>query len=158
MALFSFFLILIKIFGDVKNMNKCYGVTIEGKVQDIGFRGFIENIARSNYLAGIIFNDKDESVKMIVRGENSVIDDFFDEINIKGVKRGIVLNIIEKKDLGLDIPLPPVFSNVNTDDDVDIGKKLDKGNDLLFLLVKGQNDINNVLVSMKDILQKIAEK
>lgn len=31
-------------------MQKCFGVTIKDKVQDIGFRRCIENIARSNYL------------------------------------------------------------------------------------------------------------
>jgi len=153
-------------------MNKCYGVTIKDKVQDIGFRGFIENVARSNYLEGIVFNDKDDSVKMIIRGENSIIDDFFDEIKIKGDKRGIVLNITDKKELILDIPLPPVFTKVNADDDIDIGRKLDKGNDLLFSLVEGQNalvegqndiknmlkSMDNTLKSMDNTLKKIAEK
>jgi acylphosphatase len=146
-------------------MNKCYGVTVEGKVQDIGFRGLVENIARSNYLAGIVFNDKDESVKMIVRGEVSVINDFFNEIQTKGTRRGIILNITNKKELALDIPLPLVFTKVNADDEIDIGKKLDKGNDLLFLLVEGQNtlvegqnDIKSILSSMDKTLKLIAKK
>lgn len=160
-------------------MHKCYAVTIEDKVHDIGFRGFIENIARSNYLEGIVFNDKDGSVKAIIRGDSSVINDFFDEIKIKGNRRGIVLNITDKKELILDIPLPPVFTKVNTDDDIDIGRKLDKGNELLRMLVegqntliegqntfikgqntfiKGQNGIKDVLISMNNTLQKIAEK
>ena len=66
-------------------MQKCFGVTIKDKVQDIGFRDFIENIARSNYLEGIVFNDKD--FKLIIRGDGSAINDFFDEIKVKGDKR-----------------------------------------------------------------------
>ena|SRR3990167_4632131 len=123
-------------------MQKCFGVTIKDKVQDVGFRGFIENVARSNYLEGIVFNDKDGSVKLIIRGDNSVVDDFFDEIQTKGNKRGIILEIKEKKELELDIPLPPVFSKVSTDDEEDIGRKLDKRNELLSKLVEGQNKMD----------------
>lgn len=132
-------------------MQKCFGVTIKDKVQDIKFRGFIENIARSNYLEGIVFNDKDGSVKLVLRGDNSVVDDFFDEIKIKGNKRGIILEIKEKKELELDIPLPPIFSKVSTDDEEDIGRKLDIGNELLGKLVEGQN-------SILDILKRIENK
>ena len=104
-----------------------------------------------NYLEGIVFNDKDGSVKLIIRGDNSVVDDFFDDIKVKGNKRGIILEIKEKKELELDIPLPPIFSKVSTDDEEDIGRKLDKGNDLLGKLVEGQN-------SILDILKKIENK
>ena len=139
-------------------MQKCFGITIKDKVQDIGFRGFIENIARSNYLEGIVFNDKDGSVKLVIRGDNSVVDDFFDEIKIKGNKRGIILEIKEKTELELDIPLPPIFSKVSTDDEEDIGRKLDKGNDLLGKLVEGQNKLVDGQNSILDILKKIENK
>ncbi len=39
--------------------------------------------------------------------------------------------IKEKKELELDIPLPPVFTKISSDDDIDIGKKLDIGNNIL---------------------------
>lgn len=79
-------------------------------------------------------------MKLIIRGDNYVVDDFFDEIQTKGSKRGIILEIKEKKELGSDIPLPPIFSKVSTDDEEDIGRKLDKDNDLLSKLVEGQNN------------------
>lgn len=146
-------------------MQKCFGVTIKDKVQDVGFRGFIENVARSNYLEGIVFNDKDGSVKLIIRGDNSVVDDFFDDIKAKGNKRGIILEIKEKKELELDIPLPPIFSKVSTDDEQDIGRKLDIGNNRLdginekLASVNGKlTDITEILRSMNNTLQKIADK
>lgn len=146
-------------------MQKCFGVTIKDKVQDIGFRGFIENVARSNYLEGIVFNDNDGSVKLIIRGDNSVVDDFFDDIKTKGNKRGIILEIKEKKELELDIPLPPIFSKVSTDDEQDIGRKLDIGNNRLddingkLASVDGKlTDITEILRSMNNTLQKIADK
>jgi len=36
-----------------------------GNVQDIGFRGLIEDIARLYNLQGFTFNDIDSSVKMV---------------------------------------------------------------------------------------------
>lgn len=67
-------------------------------------------------------------------------------------------HVIDNKELSLDIPLPLVFTKVNADDEVDIGKKLDKGNDLLFLLVEGQNDIKNILSSVDKTLKTMAKK
>ena len=109
-------------------MQKCYGVTIAGKVQDIGFRDLIENIARSHYLNGIVFNEKKgSSVKIVCRGDYSIVN-FLDEIKTKGSKIGIVFDILDKKELSLEIPLPETFTKVNADDVEDIGRKLDKGN------------------------------
>ena len=86
------------------------------------------------------------------------MDDFFDKIKIKGNKRGIILEIKEKKELELDIPLPPIFSKVSTDDEEDIGRKLDRGNDLLCKLVYGQNKLVDGQNSILDILKKIENK
>lgn len=45
-------------------MQKCYGVIIEGHVQDIGFRGRIENFGRGFDLRGQVQNEKNGSVKI----------------------------------------------------------------------------------------------
>ena len=132
-------------------MQKCYGVTITGKVQDIGFRDLIENIGRSHYLNGIVFNETiGSSVKIVCRGDYSVINDFFDEIKTKGSKVGIVFDITDKKELPLEIPLPEKFTKVSADDVEDNGRKLDKGNSEL----KG---INTKLLSVDNRLIGIGE-
>jgi len=74
-------------------MQKCYNITVTGKVQDIR--------------------------------------KFFQEIRTEGEQRGAVIKDIQKREIPFDIDLPDVFSKVTTDDDVDIGRKLDKGNELL---------------------------
>lgn len=40
-------------------MQKCYNVSIVGKVQDIGFRNLIEEVGRLLNLAGYVFNAPD---------------------------------------------------------------------------------------------------
>jgi len=59
-----------------KLMEKCWNIKISGKVQDMGFRSLIEDIARLYDLRGFTFNDTDNSVKMVCCGENGLIDDF----------------------------------------------------------------------------------
>ncbi len=109
-----------------KTKEKCYGVTIEGNVQDIGFRDFVENIGRSHFLRGMVFKDIDNTVKIVCCQDSSIIEEFFNEIQTKGTKAGIKFKITDKKELPLEIPLPEKFTKVSTDDVEDIGRKLDK--------------------------------
>lgn len=112
-------------------MLKCYNVSVIGKVQDIGFRAIVEYVGRLFNLSGLVFNAKDGSVKIICRGEDGVISEFFDEIRTRGEKRGAVIEDIKSREIPFAIDLPDKFTRVLTDEDIDIGRKLDKGNDLL---------------------------
>ena len=110
---------------------KCYNITVTGKVQDIGFRGIAEYAGRLLDLSGIVYNAKNGSVMIICRGDDSGIRDFSQEIMKRGEQRGAVIQDITKQELPFDIVLPYPFSRVLADDDIDNGRKLDKGNELL---------------------------
>jgi len=112
-------------------MQKCYNIMITGTVQDIGFRALIEDIARLYELKVFTFNDVDGSVKMVCGGENGVITDFLKEINSRGTERGVVIHDITHAEIPFQIYLPHRFSRLYTDDLADIGRKLDKGNEIL---------------------------
>ncbi len=49
----------------------------------------------------------------------------------RGEQRGAVIQDITRQELPFDIVLPYPFSRVLADDDIDNGRKLDKGNELL---------------------------
>jgi acylphosphatase len=104
---------------------------ITGNVQDIGFRGLIEDIARLYNLQGFTFNDIDNSVKIVCCCENGVLNDFLDDIRIKGTQKGIMINEILKEEIPFQIYLPKRFVRLYTDKLEDIGRKLDIGNDIL---------------------------
>lgn len=112
-------------------MEKCYNVTITGKVQDMGLRAVIEYAGRLLDLSGLVFNARNGSVSIICRGEDSDIRDFSQEIRTRGGQRGAVIQDIKKQELPFYIELPYPFSRVLADEDIDLGRKLDKGNELL---------------------------
>ncbi len=111
--------------------SKCYNLTVTGKVQDIGLRGVIEYAGRLLDLSGLVFNTRNGGVGIICRGEDSDIKDFSKEIITRGEKRGAIFQDITRQELPFDVDLPYPFSRVLSDEDIDLGRKLDKGNELL---------------------------
>ncbi len=129
-------------------MEKYWNIRIAGKVQDIGFRSSIEDIARLYDLRGFTFNDTDNSVKMVCCGENGLIEDFLEEIRDKGEMKGAVIEDITSEEIPFKIYLPQKFLRLYTDELSDISRKLDTGIDILREI---KNDTSS-LTQIKDIL------
>jgi acylphosphatase len=104
---------------------------ITGKVQDIGFRGLIEDIAKSIDITGYSFNDTDGSVKMVCCGENGTVTEFLEQIKIRSSQKGAVIDNIASEEIPFQIYLPQKFLRLYTDELSDIGRKLDIGNEYL---------------------------
>ncbi len=112
-------------------MQKCYNVAIVGKVQDVGFRNLIEDIARLLDLKGYAFNDDDGSVKMVCCGDTSIINNFLKEIRLRGEQKGAVIEDITKEQIPFHIYLPQKFIRLYSDELADISRKLDVGIEVL---------------------------
>lgn len=138
-------------------MEKCYNVSINGKVQDIGFRAFIEDIARYLQLKGFVFNDIDGSVKMVCCGENKIINEFFKKIRSTGEERGIAILDIAKEEIPFHIYLPQQFTKLYTDEIADIGRKLDKGNELLGSLPEIKSILVSFVTEQRDFNKEMRE-
>ena len=131
---------------------KCYNITVTGKVQDTGFRAIVEHIGRSFGMPGLVFNAKDGSVKILCSGEDSVIDNFTHTIKIRGEESGAEIEDIKEQALPFNIDLPDDFSKASSDDEIDIGRKLDKANVLLSTLVlDNKTGFNSVSAGLSDI-------
>jgi acylphosphatase len=160
-------------------MQKCHSIIVTGKVQDIGFRSVVEHIGRSFGMPGLVFNAKDGSVKILCCGEDSVIDNFTHAIRVRGEESGAKIKGIKELLLPFNIDLPEEFSKVSSDDEIDLGRKLDKGNeflknlpdikDMLGSFIGGQREHNTRLEAMviginehntrlEAILEKLADK
>ncbi len=112
-------------------MQKCYNVAIIGKVQDVGLRNLIEDIARLLDLKGFAFNDADGSVKMVCCGGASIVNNFLKEIRLRGEQKGAVIEDISKEQIPFHIYLPQKFIRLYTDELSDISRKLDVGIEVL---------------------------
>ncbi len=102
-------------------MEKCYNVSINGKVQDIGFRAFIEDIARFLQLRGF-----------------AIVD-------------------IAKEEIPFHIYLPQQFTKFYTDEIADIGRKLDKGNELLRSLPEIKSLLDSFVLEQRDFNKEMRE-
>jgi len=133
-------------------MQKCHSIIVTGKVQDIGFRSVVEHIGRSFGIPGMVFNAKDGSVKILCSCEDSVIDNFTQTIKARGAENGAEIANIKEKTLSINIDLPDDFSKASSDDEIDIGRKLDKAN---LLLKSGFENLNTGLTDIKTGLNNL---
>lgn len=155
-----------------KNAQKCYNIMVTGKVLDVGFRTLIEEIARFHDLKGYAFNDLDGSVKMVCCGDDTVINEFLDEVKYRGVQKGAAIEDIEKEEITQRIFLPQRFLRLYTDELADISRKLDVGVGVLKEIKRDTSalpEIKETLSSfvleqrehnkrLEKILEKLAEK
>ncbi len=135
-------------------MEKCFNIKITGKVQDLGFRSLIEDIAKIYDLRGFTFNDNDNSVKIVCCRENGSIADFLEEIRDKGALKGAVIENITSEEIPFKIYLPPRFLRLYTDELSDISRKLDVGVDIL----KNMKEDTKVLPDIKDGIETLNTK
>lgn len=131
---------------------KRYSVIIRGKVQHIGYRGIIEGTARKLDLKGYIFNDVDNSVKIVCEGLQKSVDNFLN--TLKEFARADIESI-EKKEIHDDIPLPHLFSRVATDEYYEFSRKFDIGIDYLDGIKTDTGEMKNTLGYMKGTLNSI---
>ena len=90
-------------------MYKCYNIKISGKIQNIGFRTLIENLAIMLNLKGYVFNDIDDTVKIVCCGENGIILDFMNEIRVRAEQRGVEIENIKSDEITGTLFLPEKF-------------------------------------------------
>lgn len=107
---------------------KRYTVTIRGRVQHIGYRNIIEGTARKLDIKGYIFNDVDNSVKMVCEGLQKSIESFLE--TLKDFARADIESI-DKEEIYDVIPLPHIFSRLATDEYYEFSEKFDIGLDYL---------------------------
>ena len=128
-------------------------VTVTGKVQDIGFRRFIESTANSHHVRGYVFNDPGGSVKMLCGGSVESLDKFFHAVQTRTPSGVSIEQFIQNEIItDIDLNLPPEFLKLGTDEISDIGRKLDTGVKLLGALP----DIKESVSLLPDIKESVS--
>lgn len=147
---------------------KCYNVVIHGRVQDIGFRDMVAQMANFLRLRGYVFNDVDGSVKVIVEGVKDTLDSFLEDILTKTSNIGAEITSLDRREVSRDSDLPPKFVKIPTTELEEIGRKLDIGVDTLRsmdakldkldVLIDGQDRMRETQEKMLKVLERIEEK
>jgi len=138
------------------SINKSYNIIIKGRVQDIGFRNLVENIARSLNLRGMVYNDVDGTVKIICQGAVSAVKSLIDEIHAKSINVGASVEELTQEEIPGRILLPPIFFKAPTDELSDVSRKLDKGLDSLQNIEENTKPTRNIEENTKALIQSNA--
>jgi len=109
------------------NSEKQHAIEINGKVQMVGFRNFVEANALSLGLGGIVFNDKDGSVKILCEGNEDKIKALIRIIKAGAADVGAKIESLKDEEIPIKIPIPPTFFKEPTIELRDIKNLLDAG-------------------------------
>jgi len=123
---------------------KRYNVVIHGRVQDIGFRDMVAQMANFLRLRGYVFNDVDGSVKVIVEGIENTLESFLDDIINKTQSIGAEITGMDRREVSRDIDLPPRFVKIPTTELEEIGRKLDVGVEILRSMDKKLDELDKL--------------
>ena len=81
-------------------MKKQYTLTLKGKVQQVGFRGYAEDLCRQLVIGGVIYNLGDDEVKILCEAEEAVVNKFY-----QSLKEYRLVEITEAKiEEGIQLP------------------------------------------------------
>ncbi len=69
---------------------------VHGFVQGVGYRAYVKGIAEKLNIGGMVMNQEDGSVLIIVDGEETILKQFEEGINIS-IKYGTQVHDIEKQ-------------------------------------------------------------
>ena len=140
---------------------KNFNIQVKGRVQDLGFRNLVENIARSLNLRGMVYNDVDGTVKIVCQGAVSSVKSLIEEIKDKSGNVGALIEEVRQEEIGGKIYLPPIFFKAPTDELGDISRKFDIGVESLQSIERSTHALiesSNSLVSGQGTLINRQEK
>lgn len=115
-------------------MRKAYEVTAIGKVQAVGFRRKVQDLARQFGLVGEVENLSDGNVHILVQGEDSKIESFLGSIRM--LPEPVVVGNLEKTETAIQ-PSLRTFSVKHGDTAQEIEEALGSGLEMLTIMNGG---------------------
>lgn len=133
-------------------MKTAYTVIASGKVQAVGFRRAVQQIARERALVGTVRNLEDGNVEVIIQGEDSDIEAFLGSIRLLSLP--IKVANIEKSEREIAPDLTS-FKILHGDVGEEIDEGMGAGVEELKLL---RGDLNEFRRTTKDDFRNLAER
>ena len=138
-------------------MATTYELKIRGKIQHVGFRNKIENLGHALDIDGVVYNYKDETVRILANLDDEELKGFFKK-SIKYLEKKddlIEIDEIEEKELNAYIDFPKGINRISADDLLELNKKLDDGVKYIKLIFGELTEQKIILIEHREILTNI---
>ncbi len=137
-------------------MEKRLLISVYGKVQMVGFRDYVFEIARTLKIKGYVKNEKNPSlVTIIAEGEEKVLNEFVNEI--KKAKKPIIIEDIKIKEEKATKEFE-YFEIIRDDPNQEIIERIEMGRVVLFSINEKQDKMLEKQDRMLEILHNMNEK
>ncbi len=137
-------------------MEKRLVISVYGKVQMVGFRDYVFEIARTLKIKGYVKNEKNPSlVTIIAEGEEKVLNEFVNKI--KKAKKPIIIEDIKIKEEKARGEFE-YFEIIRDDPNQEIIERIEMGRVVLFSMLEKQDRMLEILHNMNEKQDKMLEK
>lgn len=129
----------------MQKYKKQYTITISGKVQEAGFRGYLEDLCRTLKVPSIVYNTGADELKLLCEADKETLTKLSAEIREYRLGEIRDLKIAE----GVELPYPPFRAVLGIEQE--IYNRLDEGVKVLYSI----KDDTKILYSIKDDTKKL---
>ena len=137
----------------MQKSKKQYTVTVSGKVQEVGFRGYLEDLCKRLRLPSIVYNTAIDELKLLCEADQNTLNELFSQIK--------EYRLAEIKDLriheGIELPYPPFRAVLGIEHE--IYNRLDEGVKILYSIKADTQLLQSIKADTKklDKLDKLDE-
>jgi acylphosphatase len=124
---------------------KRFEIIVKGNVQKVGYRDYVEEVARRLGIVGFVENVKDGTVRIICETHEEMVKRFIDQININ--EEFIKVEDIQIKDLGIATGEFKYF-------EIKYGTIAEELGDRMITLIKYMSAIWDEIKKIKQILKE----
>lgn len=136
----------------MQKYKKQYTITISGKVQEAGFRGYLEDLCRTLKVPGRVYNTGADELKLLCEADKETLAKLSAEIREYRLGEIRDLKIVE----GVELPYPPFPAVLGIEQE--IYNRLDEGVKVLYSIKDDTKKLDKVVDKLEEISQTLRDK
>ncbi len=130
---------------------KQYTISIRGKVQEVGFRGYLEDLCRRHRVPSIVYNTAIDELKLLCEADQKTLNELSSQIREYRLAEIEDIRIRE----GVELPYPPFRAVLGIEHE--IYSRLDEGVKVLHSIKDDTRKLDK-LDEMTQTLKEISKK
>lgn len=133
----------------MQNYKKQYTITVRGEVQEVGFRGYLEDLCKRFRVPGIVYNTAVDELKLLCEADKDTLTEL--SAQIKEYRLGEIRDLrIEE---GLELPYPPYRAVLGIEQE--IYNRLDEGVKILHSIKEDTTKLDEISQTLREISSKL---